>query len=618
LGILTLLNNLDTLFDGDPNTSIVDAILDDFFPSRNPATPIANQVAESLVNDQAFVDDLVTATQGATVVAPQTIDELTDVDTSSSTSGDVLSFDGTNWVPVSQDEDEPAIISGCMDATATNYNADATVDDGSCVYDSGDPNNPLYFGGNCSDPQYTNKCACETALETWTGDTTASSTTTFAGAGVFNTPISSSLTRVGQLPLVHSVDVPSTGSYFMTFANTSLYAPITLGMGNIELKRSDGTLHMSIPASSCIIHNNVLEIPFSNRDRTTDYYILMDEGVVEYCGVLSPAITQASETIHTTEGKFQDITPYAIPSNSLSTPPVDIAISTYTTANTLQIDQFTVEFNQQLQPGTGNIGIYEIIGGINQGVVVEFPISSCRIENDTVISPLFTPLALDSTYCILIDAGFVTQDNTATGNCGITPVPFIGESDITAMPITSGNSFTLTKIDYINDAEDDNVEVPVRTNFAMEFSREIYLNCGAVRIYTSDGTLVQELNINTSFQEAGTYGIISKTSSNTITVNPTKYFEFNGDYYIQADAELVRDGNFNYWGGISDTSWAFTTIKGPTIVSSTDLADEGKTGFAIEYDRPLTEGTGSAMVYASDGTLIDTIPVTDSKITIEN
>ena len=34
------------------------------------------------------------------------------------------------------DEPEPEAIMGCMDATANNYDATATEDDGSCTYDS--------------------------------------------------------------------------------------------------------------------------------------------------------------------------------------------------------------------------------------------------------------------------------------------------------------------------------------------------------------------------------------------------------------------------------------------------------------------------------------------------
>tara|TARA_E500000318_G_scaffold40532_1_gene38819 strand:+ start:5238 stop:10784 length:5547 start_codon:yes stop_codon:yes gene_type:complete len=45
--------------------------------------------------------------------------------------------------PDSPEPPEPEEISGCTDPTALNYNPNATVDDGSCSYPEGDPNEPI-------------------------------------------------------------------------------------------------------------------------------------------------------------------------------------------------------------------------------------------------------------------------------------------------------------------------------------------------------------------------------------------------------------------------------------------------------------------------------------------
>ena len=91
-----------------------------------------------------------------------------------------------------------------------------------------------------------------------------------------------------------------TGSYFVVFGisaksnratdssinfdATKFYAPLSIGSGNVYLYKSDGTLADTKAASACTINNNVLEIPFATRDYKTDYYVLMDEGFVTYCG----------------------------------------------------------------------------------------------------------------------------------------------------------------------------------------------------------------------------------------------------------------------------------------------------------------------------------------------
>jgi len=70
----------------------------------------------------------------------------------------------------------------------------------------------------------------------------------------------------------------------INFDATKFYAALSLGSGNAYLYKSDGTLADTKAASACTINNNVLEIPFATRDYKTDYYVLMDEGFVTYCG----------------------------------------------------------------------------------------------------------------------------------------------------------------------------------------------------------------------------------------------------------------------------------------------------------------------------------------------
>jgi hypothetical protein len=86
-----------------------------------------------------------------------------------------------------------------------------------------------------------------------------------------------------------------TGSYYVKFGisrtsdsnigfdGTKFYSALTIGSGNAYLYKSDGTLIDTQAASACTITNNVLEIPFIDRQYKTDYYVLIDEGFVTYC-----------------------------------------------------------------------------------------------------------------------------------------------------------------------------------------------------------------------------------------------------------------------------------------------------------------------------------------------
>jgi hypothetical protein len=90
---------------------------------------------------------------------------------------------------------------------------------------------------------------------------------------------------------------PITGDYAIRFTGTTtsgVYSALTKGTGNIKLYKSNGTLVQTVAASAVSIDRNLVKIPFSDRVRGTDYYILMDGGVVKNAyGCLSPTIDDA-------------------------------------------------------------------------------------------------------------------------------------------------------------------------------------------------------------------------------------------------------------------------------------------------------------------------------------
>ena len=100
-----------------------------------------------------------------------------------------------------------------------------------------------------------------------------------------------------------SDQAPTTGSYYVLYGRTAtdstqnvFYGTLSLGSDkDVKLYKSDGTLVQTLnttsDSGSFTLTNNALAIAFNNRDAKTDYYILMDEGVVTYCDYVSPAIT---------------------------------------------------------------------------------------------------------------------------------------------------------------------------------------------------------------------------------------------------------------------------------------------------------------------------------------
>ena len=547
LGLSTLLNNLDVLFDGDPNTSLIDAILDDFFPGAT-GTPL-EQMAEALVADTGFINDLVTATQGATVVAPQLIDDLTDVDTTTSAPAvnAVLFWDGTNWVP-----------------NTINPN-------------TGEPTDPVV-------PVVT---TC-------------------------------TLTQAGTYPSDGSSIAPITGSYFITYNNTDIYTPLTLGLGNVDLYESDGTLVETLTESSIVIDNNTIELPFADRTLGTDYYILMDEGIVEYCdGCLSPAIVLPTPWNFNTPR--YSASPYSV-AGFLNTPPA-LTRTSYSPSGTVCATQntITLDFNQNVVAGAGNIVLHKDNGNGTSSTVETFAIGACTVVGISVETPFISELVADTSYFITVDAGLVITDNTTSGNCGLTGLAnqsSPGETDVTAMMFTASSPSTIVS----TSPTDDTIDVDIETELTLTFNRSMSVGTGNFYIHKADSTLAQTLSVTTSFASNMTSGIID-ISGSTVTINPTRDLEQGIEYYILADAGTLTDACGYTWAGITDTTFfTFTTDTGPAILSTVPTAGStaniADTGIQMEFDRPIQTGPGQAHVYTSAGVLVDSFDATDARVVI--
>lgn len=84
------------------------------------------------------------------------------------------------------------------------------------------------------------------------------------------------------------------GDYHFSFSDATVFS---IGEGNVKLYKTNGTLVETIPAASLVIDstNKIIKIPFATRTIKTDYYILMDQGVIKGAnGCVSPEISSSS------------------------------------------------------------------------------------------------------------------------------------------------------------------------------------------------------------------------------------------------------------------------------------------------------------------------------------
>lgn len=311
LGLLTLLNNLDKLFSGDQSiwdiftqagqesgTSVpaAVAISDEgtqlttsvsglnFTGAGVTATASGSVITVDIagpniaIKDEGtnlstsptsinFTGDGVTATASGnaiTVNIPaasggggstvESIDDLTDVDTTTTTPtiGDYLQWDGTNWIPSGTGTGE---IGGGTGGTGT----------GSCTFTA----DTVYLLP--PDEATTSESYPENSKFTVLGNYTSSDT------------------------------APISGNYFVAWYGADKGVAFTKGTsGNIKLYKSDGTLVQSLTYNDVIIKGCVVGFPFSTRQKGVDYYITVDAGVVkDQLGCGNPAISPGQWNFNT-------------------------------------------------------------------------------------------------------------------------------------------------------------------------------------------------------------------------------------------------------------------------------------------------------------------------------
>ncbi|CAB4153685.1 hypothetical protein UFOVP635_19 [uncultured Caudovirales phage] len=125
---------------------------------------------------------------------------------------------------------------------------------------------------------------------------------------------------------VTSDQAPITGSYYLRFGGRTFYGPLSKGTGNAKLYKSDGTLVQTLTQDQLTIDKNLVGFPFNARQLGTDYYILIDEGIVIYCDSISVEYNKATQWNFNTP--LYETTPYSLSGDNPNTPDAPLITTT--------------------------------------------------------------------------------------------------------------------------------------------------------------------------------------------------------------------------------------------------------------------------------------------------
>ena len=577
LGLLTLLNNVDDLLAlANGEKGIFDTITDILFPGR--ALNETN-AADILVADSAFISAV---GQQTTNVGNYSIDALSDVDTvtnQTSTTGDVLAWNGTNWVPTD--------ISSCCDVASKVPAEPATPPGPTQCYLT-------------IDQQYPQD------RTTWAPN-------------------------VQTLPDGNPDKAPVTGSYFIVFTDPEqgFYGPLTVGSGNVKLYKSDGTLAETLTAAQCTISDRILELPFAARDPKTDYYIVMDEGIVEHCDCISPEIEVATWNFSTPHYKVNAFAIGNITGGLLTYVwPALTFGANISEASTICKPgaTLTLTFSEAMVAGSGSVTV-EVASG---GVAGTYTYAEGTVDGTSITWPIAVDLGFGEDYNIEVPAGFATTARVQQVLCDAT-IPAGADVSSSADTITFATTERLALSSYtlFNYQGAANTATEAITNVSPQSEIKLVWNNSVtaaatdlyVKIYKTGAVLHQEIKVNTSYATEFSNEIIRIVNSNEVWINPTTDMEIGQDYYLTVDQGAFVDSCNSTNNAITSPATISWSMAAGVTVGTTIPATGGEaqnineTGIVMEFGENVEGGYGQIVIKDGTGATVATVASDDSAIT---
>ena len=289
------------------------------------------------------------------------------------------------------------------------------------------------------------------------------------------------------------------GDYYFSIADGVV---LSIGSGDIKLYKSDGTLVQTVSASSLVIDttNGIVKIPFATRSNKTDYYILMDEGVIKGSnGCVSPAInTSQGWNFHTDTPSPRPVLlpppPTTIPTGCPALKLVKVVVKKFenvVSPDNLKTDietNIAVIWNQGISlKKTGTITI-QSAGGVHQTIDLSKTFETDKVSEELVVAQgpiLYVNPTVDfqrgTKYWMTITANALESSCKNGGNAAIT--------DSTTITWTTDNGPTSQNILPVTNPNKSANEQGI----GMKFDQPVLRGTGTINIKDSSGAVIRSI-----------------------------------------------------------------------------------------------------------------------------
>jgi hypothetical protein len=401
-----------------------------------------------------------------------------------------------------------------------------------------------------------------------------------------------------------------------------LYAPLVKGVGSFKLYGTDGKLEETITIANARIHNDVVELPFKTRAPGKDYYIVWDAGIVTSCACENFKVDDAETWTFTTSETPRDS--YTLQNIGYSSLPADTALDdksvrtrinfSYTPASSLcsSSQKLVLTFGQKVKKGNGVITIKDRAA---QTTIASLSVASATITEDggnwNVDFGALSGLEVGKYYDVTAPQALLISDSSATSAVVCdqtynTPATPDRPSVAKTWAFKTDEPLKLVKYELCREA---NGNARQRTNIVLTFNKSVAIKADSpalVNIYGAGilGGTFQKIDLRGTYANKK-YGIISGSTSKTITVNPTNKMDGNSEYYLNIPAGVIIDATCGIeWEGITDSTTVAWKTDG-AAASPPEKLTLGSIFFDFNFERPIKPGPGKLNIIAvSDGRLL--------------
>lgn len=440
-----------------------------------------------------------------------------------------------------------------------------------------------------------------------------------------------------------------------TETGINLVSPLVKGTGNFKLYGTDGVLEQTLPIGSCIVWNDVIELPFKPRTPGKDYYIVWDEGVVTNCSCENIEVDNADTWTFTTSDiavnpyLLNQISPTFIASSGETSDVFDRSGVNFTATPKSEIcsssQKLIFNFSGKVIKGSGSVTIKDRLAGTTAATL---PVSSATLTYTTdattgaitatkVDFGTIPTLTQDRYYDVTAPAGLLVTESVAGTNtyCDVTtvtPAPPQRRSIAKTWGLKTSAPLRIVKVEYC--PEGTNLSSK-RSNIKITFSKPIKVKSSSpaeITIY-ENGSVFQKIDLRGTYANkkyGDIYEAVSSatdnpdsanvetTSNNVIVINPTKPFKGGSSYYINFGSGVIIDSNCDVdFAGVSDATTIAWRTNGVTPTPPQGLT-YGSVLFRYKVDRKVVPGYAKVNIITPAGKLKTQVDAKDLAIRISH